>query len=118
MLDPQGRPGQLPLPEDERPIGDLVGDLVDEGKALARAEIALVKAQARARVGAFKLPAALLGAALLLAQAAVTVLAVGLFVALTPALGPVGSALVVFAAFALLAGLAVYVAASRLKGDG
>ena len=93
-----------PEPGGERPIGDLVHQLVEDGKAYAQAELGVAKAIASARAGSLQVPAMLLGAALLFAQAAVTVLAVAVFVALSPALGPLLAGLLAFVVFAGIAG--------------
>ena len=109
MLKPNTEPMQDP--EDERPIGELVGQLVDEGKAYAKAEVELAKATALAKAEALKVPAIMLFAALLFAQAAVTVLAVTVALALAPLIGPLGGGLIAVAfaggAAALLAWLGV-----------
>ena len=57
MLKPVD-PGPPPA---ERPIGELVHELIEEGKAYARAEIGLAKAIAAAKGKALALPAALFG---------------------------------------------------------
>jgi hypothetical protein len=101
MLKPADPP--LPGANDDRPIGDLVSQLVDDGKAYAEAELGVAKAIASAKADRLKTPAILLGGAFLLAQAAVTVLAVALFLALLPMIGPL---LAGIAAFAIFAGLA------------
>ena len=103
MLKPAD-PLMQPEPGSERPIGELVGELVDEGKAYAKAEIGLAKAIASAKVGMLKVPAMLLGAAFLLLQAAVTVLAVAVFLGLLPLMGPIFAGLLAFLIFAGLAG--------------
>lgn len=106
--------GELPP---ERPIGELVHELVDEGKAYAKAEIDLAKAMAIAKARALALPSGLLFAALLVAQAAVTVLAVGIYAALYWVMGAILAAIAAFLIFgALAAGLAWY-AVERLKRD-
>ena len=92
MLKPNTEPMQDP--EDERPIGELVGQLVDEGKAYAKAEVELAKATALAKAETFKVPAIVLFAALLFAQAAVTVLAVTVALTLAPLIGSLGGGLV------------------------
>ena len=56
-----------PEPDEERPIGELVGQLIDEGKAYAKAELGVAKAIAEAKADGLKVPAILLGAAFLLA---------------------------------------------------
>ncbi len=92
---------------DERPIGELVHELVEDGKAYAQAELGVVKAIATAKAGNLKVPAILLGAALLFAQAAVTVLAVAVFLGLLALMGPVLAGLLAFIIFAgAAAGLA------------
>ena len=91
-------------PNGERPIGELVHQLVEDGKAYAQAEIGVAKAIASAKADRLRVPAILFGAAFLLSQAAVTVLAVALFLALLPLIGPL---LAGIAAFAIFAGIAV-----------
>ncbi len=93
------KPAQDPMrePEDERPIGELVSQLVDEGKVYAKAEVELAKTTALAKAEALKVPAIMLFAALLFAQAAVTVLAVTVALALAPLIGPLGGGLVAVA---------------------
>ena len=50
---------------EEKPIGELFGKLIDDGKAYAKAELGLAKATAEAKANAAKKPALLGGAALL-----------------------------------------------------
>jgi hypothetical protein len=112
MLKPtEGEPGP------ERPVGELVHQLVEEGKAYAQAEVALAKAIAVTKARAFALPSALLGAAFLLAQAAVTVLAIGIFAALYWVLGPILSGIVAFLVFGTSAGGLAWYAIERLRRD-
>lgn len=98
-------------PDAERPLGEIVGDLVDEGKAYARAELQVVKAIAAAKANAVKTPLILLGTALLLGLAALNLLALVIFVALaalmTPLLAGVLAFLIVAGAAALLGWLGV-----------
>jgi len=101
----------------ERPVGELVHQLVEEGKAYARAEIGVARAIAAAKGKALALPAGLLGAALLIAQAAVTALAVGVFAALQWAVGSLLAALLTFLIFGALAGALVWYALKRLRQD-
>lgn len=114
MLKPADQPQPSPP---ERPVGELVHELIEDGKAYARAELGVAKAIAAAKAKALALPAGLLGAALLLAQAAVTVLAVGVFAALYWVFGPIGAGLVAFLLFAGLAGGLAWFAIQRLKRD-
>ena len=92
MLKPKDEPQQQP--DDEPSIGEVVSQLFDEGKAYARAEVDLAKAQAFAKLAELKLPAILLFTALLFAQGAVTVLAVTVALVLAPMIGPLGGGLV------------------------
>ena len=65
MLKPPNDPDAPPA-DNERPIGELVHELIEDGKAYARAEVGVVKAMAAAKVNALKLPAILFGAAFVL----------------------------------------------------
>ena len=114
MLKPANEPMQEP--QDERPIGEVVHQLIDEGKAYAKAEVELAKAQALAKAAEFRTPAILLFTALLFAQAAVTVLAVTVALTLTPLIGPLGGGLVaVLLAGGAAAGLG-WLGVQKLKG--
>lgn len=104
-------------PEDERPIGELVHQLVEDGKAYARAEVGVVKAIAAAKGRVLAMPAAYIGAAFLLAIGAVAALAVGVLLALALAIGPILAALVTFLLFGgIAAGLAWY-AVQKVRKD-
>ena len=107
---------QMPEPEEEAPLGEIVSDLVDQGKAYAKAEIDLAKAQAMAKVAEFKVPAILLFGAWLFAQAAVTVLAVAVAMGLAPLIGPFGGGLVAVLLAGGVAGLLAWLAVKRLQG--
>ena len=113
MLKPADPPS--PEPTGERPIGELVHQLVEDGKAYAQAEIGVAKAIASARVGSLKVPAILLGTAFLLAQAAATVLAVALFLALLPLIGPMLAGIAAFAIFAAIAAVLGWRAAGMIR---
>lgn len=114
MLKPVQEP--LPEPEDERPFGEVVSQLVDEGKAYAKAEVDFAKASALAKASEFKVPAVLLFASLLFAQAAVTVLAVTIALALAPLIGPLGGGLVAVLVAGGAAAMLAWLAIQRLKG--
>jgi hypothetical protein len=96
MLKPANEPMQGG--DEERPIGEIVSQLVDEGKAYAKAELDLARAQAEAKVAQYKVPAILLGAALLLALAALTALAVTMVLSLATLVGPLAGGLIAVAA--------------------
>src|SRR5262245_47723095 len=80
--------------DEEEPIGQLFGRLVDEGRAYAKAELGLAKASAEAKVDSVKWPAILLFSSLLFAQAAVTVAAVTVAMALGTIIGPLSGGIV------------------------
>ena len=65
MLKPPNEPEPMPG-DNDRPVGELVHELIEDGKAYARAEVSLVKAIAAAKANALKLPAILFGVAFLL----------------------------------------------------
>ena len=104
-------------PPPERPIGEIVHELVDEGKAYAKAEIDLAKAIAMAKARALALPAGLLFAAVLVAQSAITVFAVGVYAALYWSLGAILAGIVAFLIFGALAGGLAWYAIQRAKRD-
>lgn len=99
-------PSTVP-PGSDRPIGEILGDLVEDGKAYARAELDVVKAIASDKASGFKVPFILFGAALLLAMAALNAFAVAVFVMLALLMKPLLAAL---AAFLLIGGTAALLA--------
>ena len=103
------------IDEDERPIGELFGQLIDEGKAYAKAELGLAKASAEVKVDQYKWPAALLFGALLFGQAAVTVLAVTVALSLATLIGPLAGGLLAVLFAAGVAYLLYSLAMARLK---
>ncbi|MEO5773268.1 MAG: phage holin family protein [Sphingomicrobium sp.] len=86
-------------PDEERPIGELVHQLVEDGKAYAKAEVDLVKATATAKGKALAMPAALLGVAFIVSISAFGALVLGVFHALAPHVGPIGAGLITFLIF-------------------
>ena len=102
-------------PEPERGIGELVSELLDEGKAYARAEFDLAKATAQAKAEAVTIPAILFGIAVLLVLAALTGLAMGVFATLLRFVGPLASGLLTFLLFVMIAGGLAWFGAKRLR---
>ena len=101
--------------QEEAPIGELVGRLIDEGKGYVRAEVGLAKAIATAKVNSLKLPAALLAAALLFVIAGVVVFCMTIALALATLIGPLAGGLVAtVVAFAIAGGLA-FLAMNKLN---
>lgn len=116
MLKPPTEPD--PAPEDnDRPVGELVNELIEDGKAYARAEVGLVKAMATAKANALKLPAILFGAAFLLSLAAITALAVGVAMGLAMLIGPLAGGIAAFLLFAAVAGGLAWYGVVRLRKD-
>ena len=113
MLKPVD-PGQQPP---ERPIGELMIELIEEGKAYARAEINLVREIASAKGKALALPAALFAAAFICALAAVTALAVGIVIALETFIGPLAAGFIGMLIFAAVSGLLGWYGYQRLRRD-
>ena len=101
--------------EEEKPIGELFGQLIDEGKAYAQAELGLAKASAEAKADEFKWPAVMLFSALLFAQAAVTVAAVTVALALATLIGPLAGGLIAILLTAGVAYLLYAAGMARLK---
>ncbi len=104
-------------PPPERPIGELVHELIENGKAYARAELGLAKAIASAKGKALAIPAAMFGVAFICALAAITALAVGVVLALEMFIGPLAAGFVGMLIFAAIAGLLGWAGYSRLRRD-
>lgn len=111
------KPLDPPPPGPERPVGELVHELIEDGKAYARAEIGLVRAIATAKGKALVLPAALFGAAFVLALAAVTALALGVVLALTKFVGPLLAGVAGLLIFAAIGGGLAWYGVQRLGRD-
>jgi hypothetical protein len=101
----------------ERSVGELVHELIEDGKAYARAELGLVKAIAAAKGKALALPVAMFGAAFICALAAVTALAVGVVIALETFIGPLAAGFVGMLIFAAIAGLLGWYGYKCLRRD-
>lgn len=94
---------------EERPIGELFGKLIDEGKAYAKAELGLVKATAEAKADAAKMPVLLAAAALLFLIAGVVVLCMTLALALATLVGPLAGGLIAtLVTFGIAVGLGLW----------
>ena len=113
MLKPAD-PGPTPP---ERPVGELVNELIEESKAYARAEFGLAKAIAAAKGKALALPAALFGIAFVCALAAVTALAIGVVLALAAFIGPLAAGFVGLTLFAGIGGGLGWYGYQRLRRD-
>ena len=119
MLKPPNEKMRPSGPDDEQPIDELFGRLIDEGTDYARAEFELARAKLMAeiddKIEGYKLPSVLIGSAVLLAQAAVAVLAFAAFLALAPLIGTVPAGIIVGVIVLGLAALLVRLAMGKLK---
>jgi hypothetical protein len=104
-------------PKAERPVGELIHELIEEGKAYALAEIDWVKAIAAAKGKAIAVPAGLFGAAFIFALAAIMALAVGVVVALSRFVGPLAAGFIGMLIFAAVAGGLGWYGYQRLRRD-
>lgn len=111
------KPADSGPPPPERPVGELVHELIEEGKAYARAEIGLLKAIAAAKGKALALPAALFGLAFICALASITALAVGVVIGLETFIGPLAAGFIGMLIFGAVAGLLGWYGYNRLRRD-
>ena len=89
---------------DEKPIGDLFGRLIDDGKAYARDEVDLVRARAEDQADRAKLPAILGAGAIAFGFASVIALVLTMVLALASLLGPLAGGLLATAIAVIVAG--------------
>lgn len=115
MLKPVDQGGSAPKGEPQRPIGELVHQLVEDGKAYAQAEVGVVQAIATAKAKALAWPAGLFLAALIVVQSAVTIFALGVFAALVLFMPAVLAGVVTALIFAGIAGLLAWLGVSKLR---
>jgi len=104
-------------PQGERPIGELVHELVEEGKAYAKAELDVIKAIATAKGKALIVPVGLFGAAFMVGLTAIMSLAFGVFMELYAFMDPLLAGLISFILFAAIAGGLGWYGAERLRRD-
>jgi hypothetical protein len=116
VLKPTNEPDAAPG-DNDRPVGELVHELIEDGKAYARAEVGLVKAMAASKANALKLPAILFGAAFLLSIAAIVALAVGVAMALATLIGPLAGGIAACLIFLAIGGGLAWYGVKRLRED-
>src|ERR1700754_243536 len=92
----------------------LIGQLFEDALALARAEVRLGKARAYDLLRRSRTALVLLVGALLLVQAAVIALVLGLVLTLVPLVGPAFAGLILMAAALLLAALLAWLAVRQI----
>ena len=98
--------------QEDKPIGETFGRLIEDSKAYARAEINLARTKLDLEVDRFRPIAILGGAALLFGLAALVALAVTLVFALSSLIGPLGGGLAATLIFAAGGVLLAYLAKS------
>lgn len=101
--------------ETRESIADLCGDLVEDAKFLARAEVARVRAIIFRRIVKGRMALFFMVTSALLAQSAVLVLLVGLMLYLRIHVGIIGAALIVMALALIFSGLFAWLAFQRIK---
>lgn len=109
------KPADPQPPMSERPIGDIVSDIVDDGKAYARAELSLAKAMAAAKASELKAPAILLVSATFVGMAALNALAVAIFMLLAMVVNPVLAGLLAFLLVGGVAALLGWLGVQKLR---
>ena len=107
-----------PAGNQERSIGELFGQLSDDARAYAAAEAKLYQGIARRRIGRARNGAIALVVAALLANAALSVLLIGLALELARFVGPALGGLIVTAVVLGIAFLLVRYGASKLGALG
>ncbi len=96
------------MDDDEGPIGELFGRLIDDGKAYAKAEVGLVRARVEAQANRAKLPVILGTASIAFALAGVIALVLTLVLSLASLIGPLaGGLLATFITLVVAGGLAM-----------
>jgi hypothetical protein len=109
------KPAEPAPPDDDRGIGDIVSDLIDDAKAYAQAEFDLAKAIAAGKARGLKIGAALLGIALVVAFGAITALSIGIFALLATFLGPLLGGIVAFLLIGAVAGLLAWAGIGKIR---
>lgn len=109
------KPADTPPAGSERPIGELISQLVDEGKAYAKAEADLAKAIASAKAKALVTPLILFAVALFVGMSALNALAVGIVLLLYVFIGPLGAGVVAFVLIGAVAGLLAWLGVRKLR---
>ena len=102
----------------DRPIGELFGQLVDDGRDLVRAELGLYKKVALYRARKAKTGAVALAAGGFIAYAGLIAFLVGIVMGLAPLVGPVLGGLIVLAVTGLVGFLLIRFGAAKMAALG
>jgi len=103
-----------PLPPEHESVATLVGRLVDDSRSLVSAEVALYKAKANERIGAYRSALVFFAVAGVLALAALIALLVGLILSLATLIGPLLATIVVVGIVVVIAGILAVIGKKRL----
>ena len=117
MLKPADPGPDGPDPSEEKPIGELVHQLIEDGKAYAQAEIDVVRAIASEKAERAKLPAILFAGAFLFLQAGIVVFGMTIYLTLVRWFGPLASGLIATVLCLGIAGGLAWYGARRLKEE-
>lgn len=115
MLKPADPGPGGPDPDKGKPIGDLLNQIVEDGKAYAQAELKVARAVVGEKVDGLKIPALLGLVAFLFLQAAVVILGLTVYATLVSRLGPLLAGIVSVLLLVGIAGGLGWYAARRLK---
>lgn len=103
-------------PASPRPsLGTLFTRLISEGEAFIRAEISLYRAQATRKAFSAGLIIAMIGGAVMLLQALVVAILIGIILTIAPAVGMGWAVLIVALATSTLIAIAALVARARIS---
>jgi hypothetical protein len=101
--------------EEPESLRELAGRVIDNIKAYVRAEVTLAKQTAVTKASQAAVPAALVVVAVLLLQAAITVLAAALGLLFARWLGPAGGFAVAALLVLAISGLLVWIAVQQIR---
>lgn len=101
--------------DDEAGVGALISRLVEDAKAFVRAEIAVYRAQALKIVDDYRTAAILCVVALMMANAAIVALLVGIIMSIARALGPIWATAITVGGTFVLCGVLLWVASSIVR---
>jgi len=101
--------------QDEKGVGELLQQLVEDGRAYVQAEIGYYRTLARSKLRDARAMLWMGGVALALALAAAVALVVGLVLTLSPLVGPALATLIVVLFFLAVAGLMGWLAWTHVK---
>jgi hypothetical protein len=107
-----------PGPDDDRPIGELIGQLYDDGRAYARSEVELWKAKGLAEAARYRSAAIFAAAGAALALAALVAFAMTLVIGFARLIGPFGGGAAAVVILALGAYVLFNLARQRLEQVG